>query len=104
MDLGNELLCDRKWPTKAERARGDLQAWRGLLAFVLGAIYQQCDVADQFQIEAVMIGDLLWAPQVFDIGLENSVKNVVRRQAVLVLLVGTQLGRRCLLDGRRGNQ
>src|SRR5947208_14709670 len=98
MDLGDELLSDREWPAKAKGARGDLQAGRGLLAFVLVAIHQQRDVADQFQIESVMIGNLLGAPQVFNIGLKNPVKNMVRRQAVLVLLVGTQFGRRRLLD------
>ncbi len=51
-----------------------------------------------------MIGNLLGAPQVFDISLQNPVKNIVRRQAVFVLLVGTQLGRRRLLDSRPGDQ
>jgi hypothetical protein len=51
-----------------------------------------------------MIGNLLGASQVFDIGLKNPVKDVVRRQAVLVLLVGTQFGRRRLLDSRPGDQ
>src|SRR5258708_13324711 len=51
-----------------------------------------------------MIGNLLGAPQVFDIGLQNSVKDVIWWQAVLVLLIRTELGRRSLLDGRPGNQ
>src|SRR5258708_39790484 len=51
-----------------------------------------------------MSGNLLGAPQVFDIGLQNSVKDVIWWQAVLVLLIRTELGRRSLLDGRPGNQ
>ena len=51
-----------------------------------------------------MIGNLLRAMQVLDIGFEDAVQDVVRRQAVLVLLVGTQLGRRRLLNGRSRDQ
>ena len=47
MDLGDELLSDWEWPAKAKCARGDLQAGRGLFAFVLVAIHQERDVADQ---------------------------------------------------------
>ncbi len=69
MVLRDELLRDRKWSPKTEGARGDFQARRGLLAFVLVAIDQERNFANQLQIEAVMIGNLLGAPQVFDISL-----------------------------------
>src|SRR6266851_5400271 len=104
MNSRDELLRDREWPAKAKGARGDLQSGRSLLALVFVLIHVQRDVAHQLQIEAVMIGNLLGAAQVLDVGLQNSVQDIVGRQAVLVLLVGTQLRRRSLVDGRPGNQ
>src|SRR2546430_10781311 len=87
-DSWDELLRNWEWPAKSESPRSDLKPWRCLFAFVLSAIHQQRDFADHLYIETVMIGNLLRAMQVLDIGFEDAVQDVVRRQAVFVFLTG----------------
>ncbi len=55
-------------------------------------IDQQGNVAHEFQIVAETIGNFLGAAQVFDIGFQNAVENVVGRKDVFIFLVGAQLG------------
>src|SRR6266436_2735087 len=95
----NKLLCDWEWSAKTKGARGDFQSWRGLFSFVFAPIHLKCDVAHHLQIESVMIGDLLRAAQILNVGLQDAVQHVVGRQAVLILLIGPQFGRWRLLDG-----
>src|SRR5690242_3971642 len=103
MILRDKFLRNGKRPAKTERARSDFQSWRRLFALVLVAINGKRDVSHHLYIKSVMVGNLLRAMQVLNIGFEDAVQNVVGRQAVLILLVGAKLRGRRLFDRRKGN-
>src|SRR5580704_8338752 len=86
--LRNELLRDGKRSAKPQVSCRDLKSRRRLFALVFIAINVQRDVLHQLQIEAIAIGNLLWALQILNIQLQDAIQDVVRRQTVLVLLIG----------------
>src|SRR5580692_885634 len=87
--LRNKPLCNRKWPAKTKRSRSNLKPRSRLFAFVFGPVDQQGNVAYEVQVKAIMIRNLLRAVQVLNISLQDAVKDIIGRQAVLVLLIGT---------------
>ena len=73
MSLGYKFLRNGKRSAKAKSARRNFQSRGRLLAFVLVPVHKQRDFANQLQVKAVVVGDLLRAVQVFDISLEDAV-------------------------------
>ena len=67
------------------------------------ALDQAHHLLDEFEGKSVCLGDLLGGLVALDVGFENRIKNLVRRQRVSILLVRTQLGRGRLFKNRRGN-
>ena len=98
----DEALGDGKWAAKAEGARGDLEAGGGLFALVFVAIDEGDDVTNEFEVEAGLDGDLLRTFHFFNIGFQDAVQNLVRRQRVGVLLIWTQFGGGRFLEVERG--
>ena len=66
---------------------------------MLGARHHLQDASDQLGLEAGG-GDLLGALAVLDVAPQDRVQHVVRRQRIAVELIGPQLCRRRLVDGR----
>ena len=62
------------------------------------ALDQMHHLLDEFQGKSVCLGDLLRRFIAFDIGFEDRIENLVGRQRVGVLLIGTQLRRGRLLQ------
>src|SRR5438132_12774216 len=77
-----ELVDDGQAPVPAERARGDLHADRALAALVFVAVDHRDDLPHDRGIEAVG-DDVGQAPVLLDVGLEDRVEHLVRRQEVL---------------------
>ncbi len=50
------------------------------------------DAANDAEIETIVIGDLLGAADILDIGFEDAVENVVGGQGILIGLIGAKLG------------
>src|SRR5712691_1379614 len=65
----DELLCDGKGAADAEGLGGDLQARRGLLALIFIAVHAQRHLAYQLEAKSIVVGNLLRAAQIFDVGL-----------------------------------
>ncbi len=63
-----------------------------MLALVFVAIDAAGDVANELEREPVVVGNFLGRLQIFDIGLQDAIQDVVRRQGILILLIGPQLG------------
>ncbi len=93
---------DRIAPIAAEGPAAHAHAGRRLAALVFVALHQIQDAPHGGSIEAAR-GDLIDRQVLFDEGLEDRVENFIRRQAVGVLLIETQLGRGRPLDDARGN-
>src|SRR6202795_1245231 len=98
--LRDKPLGNRKWPAKSKSPRGDFKPWSGLLALVLGPVDKQGDLSYELQVEPVLVRNLLRAAQVLNISLKDTVQDIIRRQTVLVLLIGAQFRGRDLLDAR----
>src|SRR2546430_13026234 len=73
----------------AEGAGGDLDARRGLSAFVFADIYQPHDLLYHLPLEA-HCQQLLEAAIVFGIGFENGVEYIIWWQTVGILLIWPQ--------------
>src|SRR5271157_2367074 len=86
---------DRHTPAGSEGARGDFEGWGGLLALELGGADQLQNLAYGALLKALGY-DFLGRLALLDMQLENPVEQLVRREAVLVGLVGAQLGGRGL--------
>ena len=85
-----------------ERLGGDPHPGRGLAALVLGQVDQAHHPGHQLLVEARF--DQLAGGQVaLHVGLEDRVEHLVGRQALVVALVGAQLGRRRLGQHRLGD-
>ena len=102
LQLGNnsrKALGHRDATADAKRLAGDLDAGRGLAAFVLVDVNQPDDPLDR---RLVVAGgdDRLGVLPVDHVRLEDAVEHVVRRQRILVDLVGPQFGGRRLGDRR----
>ena len=74
-----------------------LQDRRGLLAFVLRALYQANHLLDEREGNTVLLRDVFRGLVALDVGFENGVEDIVGRQRVGIFLVGAQLGRGRLL-------
>src|SRR5712692_8977963 len=68
-DSRDELLCDGKGAADAEGLGGDLQTRRGLLALIFIAVHAQRHLAHQLEAKSIVVGNLLGAAQIFDVGL-----------------------------------
>ena len=91
--LTRPAVRDRRAPVAPERLRPQLDAGRRLPALVLRAVDQSHRPLDELAVEPVG-GQLLARPVVLDVGLQDAVELGVRRERVLVELVGAQLGGR----------
>src|ERR1700730_14329566 len=76
---GLELLRYWERPSKSEGAGGNLQSGRRLFALVLISIYSACNISNQLQWQAVLIGNLLWRADLFNICFQDDVQDVVER-------------------------
>src|SRR5229473_1425938 len=68
-DSRDELLCDGKGAAHAEGLGGNLQARRRLLALIFIAVHAERHLAYQLEAESIVVGNLLRAAQIFDVGL-----------------------------------
>src|SRR3954471_11243591 len=82
---------DRDPAVLAERLRSDAYADRGLPPLVLGDVDQPHDPLHRFRVEAE-IDQLRDREVVLHVPLDDGVEDLVRRQALVVSLVGPQLG------------
>src|SRR5690349_7029249 len=91
LDLSTELRCDRVAPVAPEGAVSDADADRRLAPLVL---VDPDEPGHTFHVGTVETGgnDLLGALVLFHVAGEDRVEHVVGWQAVLVLLIGPQLG------------
>src|SRR5271167_828547 len=101
--LRNKPLGNRKRPSKSKGPRRYLKPRSSLLTFVLGPVDKQGNVSHELQVEPIVVRNFPGAAQILDVSLQDTVKNIIGRQAVLVFLIGTQLRGRDLVDGRAGN-
>src|SRR5579884_3625744 len=92
--LTDEFLRDGISSPHSERLGRNLERGRGLLALVFGASHPPRNVFYQLQVKLVFVGNLLRAKPVLNDALENHVQHFVRRQRVLIGLVGLQFSRR----------
>src|SRR3954462_2537710 len=97
-----EAAGDRVAAILAEAARRDLHTGWRLAALVFGAVQQAPDAVDGVALETPC-HDVVDAEIEFNQTFENAVEDLVRRQAVLVGLVGPELGARRLGDDALGN-
>ena len=90
-----KALGHRDTTADAKRLAGDLDTGRGLAAFVLVDVDQPDDPLDR---RLVVTGgdDRLGVLPVHHVRLEDAVEHIVRRQRILVDLVGPQFGGRRL--------
>ena len=102
-ESGDEFLGDGKGAAEAKGARSDFDSGGGLLALVFAVIDLDGDVAHQVERKAEVRGDLLGRAHFLYVGFQDAVEEFVRRQGVLVGLVGAQLGRGRFLDARAGH-
>src|SRR5918995_5677119 len=86
----------------AKRAGGDLYAGRNLAALVLGPVDQTYGALHVLLVKAGG-NDLAYPLILFDVGLEDRIEDLVRRQGVGVALVFSKLGRRLLGEDRLGD-
>ena len=85
-NLRPKFLRDRNPPAHAKRARRNLQARRGLPAFVFAEIDLVHHVIDHRRVKTARHNFRL--AQVFhDIQIQNRVQNLIRRQRILIRLV-----------------
>ena len=80
-----------------------LSDWSGLLALVLGSLHEPDHVFDQVKGKTVCTGNLLGAFVTFDVGLEDGIEHLVRRQRVGIPLVRAEFRRGRLLDDGHGD-
>ena len=88
----------------AEGLGGDFQTWRGLFALVFVLIHAQSYTTDEVKRESVMVCNFLGAAKILNIGLEDTVQDIIVRQGVGILLIGPQFGGRRLGEGLVRNQ
>ena len=100
---GVEEVGDRVAAVAAEIALADLDPGRRLAALVFGAQQLALDVGDQRFGLAGRGGGFGDRQLALDQRLEDPVEHRIRRQAVLVLLVGAKLGRGRLVDHPLGH-
>src|SRR5205814_10196634 len=100
--LWNKFLRDRERPPGSKRPRSYFKARSGLFALVFGAVHKSRNVAHQLYLESVFFRNLLRTLQILDVGPQNSVQHIVRRQAAFVLLVRPQFRRGRLFNRRAG--
>ena len=101
--LAAPAVRDRRAPVAAERLRAQPDAGRRLAALVLGPVDERHRPLHDVGGEAVR-AQLLERAVLLDVRLEHPVEIRVRRQRVLVELVGAQLRARRPLDRRVGDQ
>src|SRR6185503_1458848 len=89
-------------PIAAEIARAELDARCGLAALVFGDIEELLDAFHGRGIEA-LLDDIVQTHLALDQAFENAVEHGVRRERVLVLLVGTKLSGGRLVDDALGH-
>src|SRR5688572_18729886 len=96
---------DRIAAAEAERLLGNLDARCRLPALVFGDVEHPLDLLDECKVEtALRAPDDLGYPQLFlDQPLEDLVEDRVRREGILVGLIGPQLRARRLVDDRLRN-
>src|SRR5450432_3447176 len=97
-----EAVDDGIAPLLADEPRRYLHARRGLATFVFGAFEQTPDAIDGCVIEA-LFRQLVGREIALDQPAQDRVEHGIRRQRVLVFLVGPQFGRRRLGDDALGN-
>src|SRR5689334_17793090 len=85
---------DRITPVLAEATRRDANSDRGLASLVFVYFDEAHDFADMFR-HKTLSNDFRWAQVALDVSLEDGVKDIVRRQRVLVGLIRTKLRRGC---------
>src|SRR5215212_10546649 len=90
-------IRDRHPPIPPERLRRDLYPRRVLASLVLGQVDEAQHAVDVAGVVA-RPDDLVAAHVLLDVGLEDGVEDRVRRERVLVALVGAQLGTRRALE------
>ena len=89
-------------PVAAERLRRDAHPGRALAALVLGDVDEARHPPHDGLVVAEL-DDLAGRAVLLDVRLEDRVEHLVRRQALVVALVGAQLGRRRLGDDGLGD-
>src|SRR6266545_4178367 len=95
-------LRDRHSSPESKRAAGDFQPRRSLAALVLRAIDQADDLLHDLGV--VPFGDDLRRGELFfHVQIDYRIEKLIRRQRILVRLVGPQLGAGDLLDAARGD-
>src|SRR5579883_232921 len=82
-----------------ECTRGDLDTRRSLAALVLAEVYEACDALHGGRIEAHG-NKLVDAAILLNVGTQDGIEHLIRRQAVGVLLVGAQLSGGWLVNDR----
>src|ERR1017187_3122691 len=93
---------DRISPVAAEGAAAHADARRCLTALVFVAFHEIQNTSDRLSIEAPH-GNLVHRKIFLDEGFQNGVQDLVRRQAVGVLLIRPQLRRRGSFDHSQRN-
>ena len=92
------FLHDWNPSADAEGEGGDFQAGGGLLSFVFVEVHFPDHVVDDGLGEA--LGDQVATGEAFfHVAFEDSVEDVIRREAVLIHLAGAEFGARGLFDG-----
>src|SRR3954466_5167576 len=91
------LRSDGKASPIAESFGRNLQSRSSLLALVFAALHHANHLANQFPIKTAIAGNLLRRMGILYVVFEDGIEDFVRRQAVAIFLVGTQLRRRRLI-------
>ena len=89
---GQVAVGDRQASVLAEGFWRDLDSGRSLAAFVLTVVNHTHYFPDHVSIGAAC-SDLLWRLVLFNIRLQNGVKDRIRRQGVFIFLVGSEFCR-----------
>lgn len=92
VDLRNEFVGEGEAAAYGEGFGGDLKARRGLLALVFAAVNHAGNFANHVERKVVVAGDFFRRAKIFDVGLENAIENVVRRERILISLIGAKFG------------
>src|SRR6202049_3062292 len=101
--LDSKLLGHRKTPANAESFGSDLQSRAALFALVSVLIRAPRNLPNQVQGESIVIGDLFRTAQVLDVSFQDAVQDVIRRQGILVSLIGAGVCRRGLSKCFKGD-
>ena len=89
---------DGKAAAHAEGLGSHLQDRSGLVAFVFRPLHQANYLLDEFERKTILLRDACRGLIAFDICLEDGVEDIVGRQRIRILLIGTQFSGGRLLD------